>query len=69
MSDPIFIELPNTTLRAKIPVAILVLPGDNPDRGVLPDVEVEYSIGDYVAGRDRHLDAVRDLIREDREST
>ncbi|UCC83952.1 MAG: hypothetical protein JSW46_03175 [Gemmatimonadota bacterium] len=62
MSDPIFIELPGTTLRAKIPVAILELVGDNPSRGVLPDVEVEYLIEDYVAGRDRDLDAVRDLV-------
>ncbi len=69
MSDPIFIELPNTTLRAKIPVAILELPGDNPGRGVLPDVEVAYSIEDYVAGRDRHLEAVRELIQRDRESS
>jgi C-terminal processing protease CtpA/Prc len=69
MSDPIFVELPNTTLRAQVPVAILELPGNNPGRGVLPDVEVKYSIEDYVAGRDRHLEAVRDLIRRDRESS
>jgi hypothetical protein len=68
MSDAILIELPGTTLRAKIPVAILELVGDNPSRGVLPDVEVEYSIEDYLAGRDRHLDAVRDLIRSDHAS-
>ncbi|NIO20093.1 MAG: hypothetical protein GTN76_04950, partial [Candidatus Aenigmarchaeota archaeon] len=41
-SDPIIIEMPNSALRAVIPVAILALPGKNPDRGVLPDIEVEY---------------------------
>ncbi len=61
-SDPIFVELPNTALRAVIPVAILTLPGDNPSRGVLPDIPVEYSLDDYMAQRDRELDTVRQLV-------
>ena len=61
-SDPVFIELPNTHLRAKVPVALLTLPGNNPERGVLPDIPVEYSVEDYRQGRDKDLEAVRQYI-------
>jgi C-terminal processing protease CtpA/Prc len=61
-SDPVFVELPNTGLRAKVPVALMVLPGSNPDRGVLPDIPVEHTIDDLRRGRDPDLEAVRDYI-------
>ncbi|MFC1574491.1 S41 family peptidase [Gemmatimonadota bacterium] len=61
-SDPVYVELPNTHLRAKVPVALLVLPGGNPDRGVLPDLPVEHTIDDLRRGLDPDLDAVRAYI-------
>ena|GEM_PF-1207032 len=61
-SDPILVELPNSKLRAKIPVAIYVLPGNNPHRGVLPDINVEYSVEDYINKRDKELEKVKELI-------
>lgn len=42
-SDSILIEMPKSTLNVWVPVAILALAGKNPDRGVLPDVEVGYT--------------------------
>jgi hypothetical protein len=68
-SDPIFVELPNSTLLAKIPVAILTLPGNSPDRGVMPGIEVQYSIEDYEQERDVDLEAVKELIRTEQETT
>ena len=65
LSDPLFLELPNSKLRAKIPVAILVLPGEDPDRGVIPDVKVEYSPEDYLNERDKDLEVVKELIIAD----
>jgi hypothetical protein len=61
-SDPIYVELPNSKLIAKIPVAIYILPGKNPDRAVLPDVNVEYSIEDYINQHDKELEKVKELI-------
>ncbi|MBC8358590.1 MAG: hypothetical protein H8E54_06535 [Candidatus Aminicenantes bacterium] len=64
-SDPITIQMPNSPLRAVIPVAILALPGKNPDRGVLPDIEVEYTFEDYISNRDLDLEKVKTLIHKD----
>jgi C-terminal processing protease CtpA/Prc len=64
-SDPVFITLPNTRLKGSIPVAIYTLPGNNPDRGVIPDIKVLRSIDDYRYGRDKSLEKVKELIRED----
>ncbi len=64
-SDPITIQMPNSHLPAVIPVAILALPGKNPDRGVLPDIEVEYTFEDYISNRDIDLEKVKTLILED----
>jgi hypothetical protein len=61
-SDPVYVELTNTHLRAKIPVAAMVLPGSNPERGVLPDLQVEHTIDDLRRGRDPDLEAVRAYI-------
>ncbi len=54
--------MPNSQLYVWIPVAILALPGSNADRGFLPDVEVEYTMEDYLSGRDKDLEKVRELI-------
>ena len=61
-SDPVQVELPNTHLRARVPVALMVLPGSNPDRGVLPDLSVEHTIDDLRRGLDPDLEAVRAYI-------
>lgn len=63
-SDPITIELPHTKLKASIPLAIYTLPGDNPDRGVIPDIRINYSIEDYENGIDKELQKVKELIAE-----
>ena len=65
-SDPISIQMPNSRLMASIPVAILALPGNNPDRGVLPDVEVEYSLEDVMNYKDLDLEKVKGLIKKDK---
>lgn len=64
-SDPIFVELPHSKLRATIPLAIMKLPGNNPDRGVIPDFKITYSIEDYQNQKDKELEKVRELIRQD----
>lgn len=64
-SDSISIQMPNSPLLAFIPVAILALPGNNPERGVLPDVEVEYSLEDEISQKDLDLERVKEIIRKD----
>ena len=64
-SDPVSITLPNTGLKGSIPVAIYTLPGNNPDRGVIPEIKVFRSIDDYRYGRDKSLEKVKELIKED----
>ncbi|MFC1739394.1 S41 family peptidase [Planctomycetota bacterium] len=61
-SDPVTIELPHTKLKASIPLAIYTLPGDNPDRGVIPDIRINYSIKDYENGVDKEIQKVREFI-------
>jgi hypothetical protein len=65
-SDPVNQQLPNTGLVVSIPVAIYALPGDNPDRGVIPDIPVEYTIDDIRQGKDKDLDAIRNLILKEK---
>lgn len=65
-SDPVHMTLPNTKLEAKIPLAIYALPGGNPDRGVMPDIEVNRMIDDYKKGIDIEMEAVIRLIRKQR---
>lgn len=62
-SDPVTIELPYSKLKASVPVAIYILPGDNPDRGVIPDIEVKYSVEDFRDGTDREIEKVKELVR------
>lgn len=61
-SDPVNHQLPNTGIVVSIPVALFALPGNNPDRGIIPDISVSYTIEDLRQGRDRDLDAVREFI-------
>ena len=64
-SDPVTITLPNSKLKGPIPLAIYTLPGNNPDRGVIPDIKVTRSIDDYHLGRDIEMEKVKELIKED----
>ena len=64
-SDPITIKLPNTRLKGSLPSAIYILPGENPDRGVIPDIVVSQTIDDYRIGRDMEMDKIKVLIQED----
>jgi hypothetical protein len=64
-SDPVTITLPNSKLKGSIPVAIYTLPGNNPDRGVMPDIEVSPTIADYHFGWDKEMEKVKELIHED----
>jgi len=61
-SDPVSITLSKTDLVASIPTAIYALPGDHPDRGVIPHHAVTHTIEDVGSGRDRDLEAVAELI-------
>ncbi|MFC2158600.1 S41 family peptidase [Acidobacteriota bacterium] len=63
-SDPVKISMPNTGLSFIVPVAIYALPGDDPDRGVSPDIQIEYSIKDVKESRDKEIDYVRKLVLE-----
>ena len=65
LSDPKEVELPNSKLRAQMPIAMIVLPGKDPDRGVIPDIEVEYTPEDYMNKRDKDLETVKELIKSD----
>ncbi len=59
-SDPVKVTLPQTKLAVIIPLAIYTLPGNNPDRGVIPDILTVYSIEDYKNHKDKELDKVRE---------
>ena len=39
-SDPVTVKLSNSKLKGSIPTAIYTLPGEDPDRGVIPDIIV-----------------------------
>jgi C-terminal processing protease CtpA/Prc len=51
-----------------MPVAKLILEGDQPARGVLPDVHVEFTPEDYINQRDRDIERVKELIRAEKEN-
>jgi hypothetical protein len=42
------------------PVAIYAPPGEEPDRGVTPDVVIDYSIEDLKKQSDKEFDKVKD---------
>ena len=59
--------LPNTQIRVRIPRYLLqnIDPALHPEvrnRGVLPDIPVEYTFEDLLEKRDRHMEKVRELI-------
>lgn len=60
-SDPVRVTLPGTGLVVTIPIAVFKLPGEAADRGVIPDVEVRYTIDDLRYGRDLELEAIERL--------
>jgi hypothetical protein len=64
-SDPVMHTLPNTGLVVSIPVAVYALPGDNPNRGVVPDITVDYTIDDLRHGRNMELETIRGIVREE----
>ena len=51
-SDPIDIKLTHTGLLAKVPTAILVMPGVDRDRGLLPDISVQPTVDQLQQGED-----------------
>jgi C-terminal processing protease CtpA/Prc len=61
-SDPVAVKLPNSGLQAYIPVAIYTLPGGDPNRGVMPDIIVDYSIEDLKNHTDKEMETVKDLM-------
>lgn len=65
LSDPKDVELLNSKLRAKIPVAVIVLPGLNPGRGIIPDITVACTLEDYVDQVDVDIETVKELIKND----
>jgi C-terminal processing protease CtpA/Prc len=67
LSDARTVEFPNSRLRIMMPVAKLILEGDHPNRGVLPDVPVEFTPDDYINQRDRDIERVKELIRAEKE--
>lgn len=64
-SDPVTVKLSNSKFKGSIPVAVYTLPGENPDRGVIPDILVSPTIDDYRFGKDVEMEKIRDLIQED----
>ncbi len=64
-SDPVTAKLSNSRLKGSIPLAIYTLPGENPDRGVIPDILVSRTIDDYRLGKDVEMERIKNLIQED----
>jgi C-terminal processing protease CtpA/Prc len=64
-SDPVTITLPHSKLQGSIPVAIYTLPGNDPDRGIMPDINVSRTINDYHLGWDKEMEKVKELIHKD----
>jgi len=63
-SDSIYLEMLNSKLGVWIPVAILSLPGNNPNRGVLQHIPVDLSIKDQIRGIDRDIEKIKELLLE-----
>jgi hypothetical protein len=64
-SDSVVVKLPDSRLKTDIPLAIYELPGENPDRGVMPDIVVSRTIEDYRSGRDVEIEKIKELIQND----
>jgi hypothetical protein len=56
--------LPNTKIRARVPLVLYTMAVDGypPDRGLVPDVAVEPTIEDLLAGRDPALDRALEYL-------
>ena len=66
----LFLELPESGIRVRIPVIRTITGIDNPPgQGVLPDVVVEPTIEDRLAGRDPVLDTALRIARDARPSS
>ena len=61
-SDPVTVRLPRTQFSLQIPVAIYALPGDIPDRGVIPDIITSYSLEDIRKGLDKEMEKVKEIL-------
>ena len=64
-SDPVTVKLSNSRLKGSIPLAIYTLPGENPDRGVIPDILISRTIDDYRLGKDVEMESIKNLIQKD----
>ena len=64
-SDPVAVKFSNCKLKGSIPVAVYTLPGENPNRGVIPDIVVAPTIDDYRLGKDVDMEKVKSLIQKD----
>lgn len=53
-----FLRLPNSGIELDLPLIASFPPGDPPDAGLRPDIAVEPTIADIVAGRDAEMAAV-----------
>ena len=62
-SDTIDIELPKSKLIAKIPTALLTLHGKMPNRGIIPDIEVDLTLDDFLNGNDPDIEAIKKIIK------
>ncbi len=60
---PVF--LPNSNFMYLIPVAKLIVSDENPDRGVIPDFNVDLTTEDYINYRDKDIEKVIELIKAD----
>lgn len=58
-----FLTLPNTKVEVDIPIFGSYPLGEMPDRGVLPDVEVQRTVEDFLKGRDVELEKVLELTK------
>jgi hypothetical protein len=65
LSDPRPVFFPHSNLAYLLPVAKLIVGDGDPDRGVMPDVSVEFTTEDYTNYRDKDMEQVIDLIKTD----
>mgnify|MGYP001205283690 CR=1 FL=1 len=64
-ANPLFFELPNSKLRAVIPVSSLTLLGKDKARGVIPDIKVQYTEDETIRGLNKEEDAAIKIILEE----
>jgi len=61
----LFLTLPNSGIEIDFPVMGGFTVPRQPDRGVKPDIEIEYTLDDIVNGKDLELEAVLNKIGEE----